>query len=242
MQPNACPFTNLPKNIIITAKLLAPAIITGTKKAIIGFSLISIPTFITYNGADSHKLAKGEEGLITFVSKALFSMNLVMNIGQEVAPILCGPYKEHCKTAARIGSYATQTWMFNQTAAAGIAKGISFEFLGSNYKAFIISETIGTVSNSIFSALYNHNSSKINGTEIYNNLVRDLTINNHVYTSFTCIFKPIMMGLEPNPFEKFLFAYHIAYINPDIVYNTSVNLIENAYEHFIGNYSLDPEL
>lgn len=231
-----------------TAKLIVPAIFTGAAKAGLGFSLISVPTFISYFGSNSHKLEKGQEGIITSLSKSLFSMNLVSNIGQELSPILCGEYAEYCKIGSRVSGMAVQTYTFNQTPASGIAKGISYEIFGFNYKSFLISEAVGTSSEPVFAKIYDNylnNIRETNVTEVLNtisnNLQRDEIVTHHIYSAASCLYKPIVMGEDLNPYAMFLYGYLLSDLSPAAVYETAINIYENAKDYFVGENSQHDE-
>lgn len=222
-------------------KAITPLAI-GIKNSLIGFGLISIPTFISYFGSDSHKLEKGQEGIITKLSISLMSMNLVSNIGQEYSPMLCGTYGEYCKIASKVAGMAIQTYTFNQTIGSGIAKGISYEIFGFNYKSFMISESVGTISEAAFSTAYKHYSSNKTETNVtkvlnttLNNLYQDIIVTQHIYSAAVCLYKPIALGENLNPYDMFLYGYLLGDFNIIAAYNTAVNLYEDAKNYLAGD-------
>lgn len=242
-------------------KLLPPLIYTGFQKACVGFSLISIPTFISYFGTNEHKLAKGEEAIINKLGVSLFAMNLVSNIGQEISPLLCGTYSEACKAVSRISSYAVQTNLFGQYTATGFVKGAAAEIIGFNYFGIAISDALGTAVDPAFGQIHKNFNDRqpldFNVTEkvqeaLKVNLVRDQIIAGHVFSAASCLYEPIALsgklphlinGESDSAIAVNLVLCYYAYknINTTIVSETTENLVQGYSNYFLGNSSQSDE-
>lgn len=242
-------------------KLLPPLIYTGVQKACISFSLISIPTFISYFGTNEHKLAKGEEDIINKLGVSLFAMNLFSNIGQEVSPLLCGAYSESCKAFSRISSYALQTHIFGQYTATGFVKGAAAEIIGFNYFGFAIPEALGTAADPAFGQIHKNfndgQSLDFNVTEkvqeaLKNNFIRDQIVAIHVFAAASCFYEPIALsgklphlinGESDSAIATNLVLAYYTYkdINTTIVAQTTENLFQGYSNYFAGNSTKSDE-
>ena len=217
-----------------TGKMLTYAVIIGAKNAATSFSFINIPIFLMTFGSDAKSSPDTQVNIITFVSKAVGSMQLVRNIGEEISPLLCGKeYEEPCKALSRVASFVTQTWMLNQTAAAGVVKGTSYELLGASLPAVMAAEALAEATNPMFIALDEQYQGKeeFNSTKITEEssagLLQGAWIGPYVYSSAQCSFLPVITGTLPNIYNAAFCAVLASKIDPSVVYNTTNALLGN---------------
>lgn len=234
--PYSFHYKNLLPNLCHGIKVITPALITGTKKAILGFGLINIPFFIGYHGSEGNKIMPGSEPIIIDLYKSLFVMGLVSNIGSELSPILCGPYQNYCAPLARTTGYTIQTIMSHQTAASGFIRGIIAESLGFNYHSIIISESLASASEPVFQYLHQEYKSEklldINissfpklANEPYSELLMGFEVAHYVHAAIALVYLPALSQAFPGMNEIMLYEPLLANLNSTQAYESAITIL-----------------
>lgn len=234
--PYSFHYKSLLPNLYHGIKVITPALITGTKKAILGFGLINIPFFIGYHGSEDNKITPGSEPIIIDLYKSLFVMGLVSNIGSELSPILCGPYQNYCAPLARITGYTIQTIISNQTAASGFIRGITAESLGFNYHSIIISESLASASEPISQYLHEeYKSGKLLDMNIssfskvpnesYNELLIGVEVAHYVHAAIALVYLPVSSQAFPGMNEIILYEPFLANLNATQAYESGIIIL-----------------
>lgn len=209
----------------------------GAENAVKSFVFINGPIFLMTFGSDTKSSPETQADVIIPLGKSLGTMQLIRNIGEAMSPIFCEKeYAESCKALSRVAGFAAQTWMLNQTAAAGVVKGLSYERFGDSLPAVVVSESLAGMTSPIFIALNKINPISVINESNITKLVKESTaglaqgikIAPYIYAAIQCSFLPIVTSKLPNPFDTTLCAALITQINPLVVYNTTKALIDKT--------------